>query len=163
MNTLTVSCSLAQRRKAAAMNSGLLSERSIWGRPMRVHKHAEHCDHVAGPHSSLDAGSQVLMVVINNDIPDLEEVRRPVEVEFENEGPHLPSSTHCDQALQVQCGARLVDFACPHTKPLTAREAPRSITPNMDTIAVGAGPATFIASASVRAGKIGRSLAPKSA
>ena len=36
MNAWSVACSLAQRPKAAAMNSGLLSALSAWGAPFRI-------------------------------------------------------------------------------------------------------------------------------
>ena len=59
----------------------------------------KHFDHVVGSHAPLNTESQVLMGELINDVTDLKDVSLPVRVELEINGPHLPRSTSCNQAL----------------------------------------------------------------
>ena len=60
MNAWSVSCSLAQRPKAPAMNSGPLSALSTWGAPWGQDSQVKHFDHVGGSLTPLGTESQVL-------------------------------------------------------------------------------------------------------
>ena len=94
-----------------------------------------------------------------DEVTDLEHASLPVRIELEIDGPHLPRSTRCDQALQARCGAGLGGFARAHPQPLAAPQAPERITPYDDALALGPRPGTFIAPASMRGGKIVHPLA----
>ena len=100
MNAWSVSCSLAQRPTAAAMNSGPLSARSTWGAPcVKTDSQVKHFDHVDSSHAPLNGQSQVLARELINDVTDLKDTPLPLRVELEINGPHLPRSTSPDQVL----------------------------------------------------------------
>ena len=90
MNAWSVSCSLAQRPTAPAINSGPLSALSAWGCSMGQDSQVKHFDHVGGSHAPLDAESQVLTGELIDNVTDLEHVPLPIRIKLEINGPHLP-------------------------------------------------------------------------
>ena len=90
MNAWSVSCSLAQRPTAPAINSGPLSALSAWGCSMGQDSQVKHFDHVGGSHAPLDAESQVLTGELIDNVTDLEHVPLPIQIKLEINGPHLP-------------------------------------------------------------------------
>ena len=154
MNAWSVSCSLAQRPKAAAMNSWSLSARNTRG----AHgpgQPAEHVDHVGGSHWPLDAERWVLAGERIDSVTCLEDTPLPVGVELD--GPHLPGSTSRDHGVgdAAWCGA----LRARTRRPFRARASGGTYRAQCDAFACGARPGSFVAPPSMRGGDIVHPLA----
>ena len=129
------------------------------GFPMCQDSRVKHFDHVGGSDAPLNAESQVLARELIDEVTDLEHASLPVRIELEINGPHLPRSTRCDQALQARRGAGLVGFARSHAQSFGAPQAPERITPHDNALTLGPRPGAFIAPPSMRGSKIVHPLA----
>ena len=154
MNAWSVSCSLAQRPKTAAMNSGPLSARSTWGAPWVRAARADSrggCNtcYALSSSSRCCLGVSQFSVLRGRSLSSSAMASRSASVR----------SASPDQALEARRGAGLGSFARSHAQPLGAPQAPERITPHDNALALGPRPGAFIAPASMRGGKIVHPLA----
>ena len=149
-----MSCSLAQRPTAAAMNSGPLSALSTWGAPWVRTARSRMSITSAAPMRRSTRKARCWRVNSSITLQTLK--TRP----FQSESNWKSMAHTCPGALALTRRCRrgvvrgLGALRARTRSPFGAPQAPERITPHDDALALGPRPGTFIAPPSMRGGKI---------